>query len=194
MDRQRPRTGECGGAGNGRSARTGSARAGFHLQAALPGYTRRQKPGRSGAPPYPAGPGGGWRQPKPRRRGARYRSRHTASQVEALRLEPRYGRKQELKRELPFMNLVHLLPVGTIDLAVLEDLCAAIPKRLNVNCKISPFTLDPAPTYHPERQQFHSSEILQRMYSLLQPRDWRLLAVTDLHLDISISTSGFREV
>ena len=91
------------------------------------------------------------------------------------------------------MNLVHLLPVGTIDLALLQDLCAAIPRRLNVDCKITSFTLDPAPTYHPERQQFHSSEILQRMYALLQPRDWRLLAVTDLDLYIPILKYVFGE-
>jgi archaemetzincin len=91
------------------------------------------------------------------------------------------------------MNLVHLLPIGTIDLALLQDICAAIPKHLNVDCKIAPFTLDPAPTYHPERQQFHSSELLQRMYALLQPRDWRLLAVTDIDLYIPILKYVFGE-
>ncbi len=91
------------------------------------------------------------------------------------------------------MNLVHLLPVGTIDLAVLQDLCTTIPKHLNVDCKIASLALDPAPTYHPERQQFHSSEILQRMHALLQPCDWRLLAVTDIDLYIPILKYVFGE-
>lgn len=91
------------------------------------------------------------------------------------------------------MNLVHLIPVGTIDLALLQDLCDAIPKHLKVECKIAQFTLDPAPAYHPERQQFHSSEILQHMYALLQPRDWRLLAVADIDLYIPILKYVFGE-
>ena len=91
------------------------------------------------------------------------------------------------------MNLVHLIPVGTIDRALLEELCVAIPTRLNVDCKIAPIALDPVPTYHPERQQFHSSEILQHMYALLQPHDWRLLAVTDIDLYIPILKYVFGE-
>jgi len=91
------------------------------------------------------------------------------------------------------MNLVHLLPVGTIDAALLQDLRAAIPKSLPVRCDILPFDLDPAPSYHPERQQFHSSEILQRMQSLVRPRDWRFLAVADVDLYIPILKYVFGE-
>lgn len=91
------------------------------------------------------------------------------------------------------MNLVHLIPVGTIDLALLQDLCAAIPQCLKVECKIAPFALDPAPAYHPERQQFHSSELLQHMNALLEPRDWRLLAVADVDLYIPILKYVFGE-
>ena len=91
------------------------------------------------------------------------------------------------------MNLVQVIPVGTIDLTLLQDLCAAIPKRLKVECQLTPFALDPAPAYHPERQQFHSSEILQHLYALLQPRDWRLLAVADIDLYIPILKYVFGE-
>jgi archaemetzincin len=91
------------------------------------------------------------------------------------------------------MNLVHLIPVGTIDLALLQDLSVAIPKRLKVDCKIAPLALDPDPMYHPERQQFHSSEILQHLYARLQPQDWRLLAVADVDLYIPILKYVFGE-
>ncbi|HYM76747.1 MAG TPA: archaemetzincin [Candidatus Dormibacteraeota bacterium] len=91
------------------------------------------------------------------------------------------------------MNLVHLLPVGTIDLALLQDLCAAIPRRLPVSCEILPFSLDPTPSYHPERQQFHSSEILQRMQSMVRPKDWRFLAVASVDLYIPILKYVFGE-
>ncbi|HKW76705.1 MAG TPA: archaemetzincin [Terriglobales bacterium] len=91
------------------------------------------------------------------------------------------------------MNLVHLLPVGRIDLALLEALCLGIPRSLQVKCEILPKVLDPAAAYHAERQQFHSSEILQRIQALVRPGDWRLLAVADVDLYIPILKYVFGE-
>jgi len=91
------------------------------------------------------------------------------------------------------MNLVHLLPVGTVDNFLLEHLRAMIPQRLQVACEILPFKLDPNPLYHSERQQFHSSEILQRMQGLVRARDWRFLAVSDVDLYIPILKYVFGE-
>jgi archaemetzincin len=91
------------------------------------------------------------------------------------------------------MNMLHLLPVGKVDVSLLRDLRAAIPQRLNVACEIFPVELDPAPAYHAERQQYHSSEILQRMQALVRPQDWRLLAVADVDLYIPILKYVFGE-
>jgi archaemetzincin len=91
------------------------------------------------------------------------------------------------------MNLVHLLPVGEVDLSLLQDLLAAIPRSLDVACEILPYQLDPTPSYHPERQQYHSSEMLQRMQSLVRPQDWRFLAVADVDLYIPILKYVFGE-
>lgn len=91
------------------------------------------------------------------------------------------------------MNLLHLLPVGTIDSSLLEFLRDEIPRTLQVACDILPFDLDPTPSYHLERQQFHSSEILQRMQSLVRPRDWRFLAIADVDLYIPILKYVFGE-
>jgi archaemetzincin len=91
------------------------------------------------------------------------------------------------------MNVVHLLPVGVIDTYLLEYLRDAIPLKLPMGCDILPFNLDPAPSYHAERQQFHSSEILQRMQSLVRARDWRFLAVSDIDLYIPILKYVFGE-
>jgi len=91
------------------------------------------------------------------------------------------------------MNLVHLLPVGKAAASLLEELRAAIPRRLPVRCEILPLTLEPAPSYHAERQQFHSSEILQRMQGLVRPKDWRLLAVAEVDLYIPILKYVFGE-
>ncbi len=91
------------------------------------------------------------------------------------------------------MNLVHLLPVGKVDVSLLRDLRAKIPRCLHVDCEIFPANLDPAPSYHAERQQYHSSEILQRMQAFVRPRDWRLLAVADVDLYIPILKYVFGE-
>jgi len=91
------------------------------------------------------------------------------------------------------MNLVHLLPVGRVDASLLQDLCAAIPRTLHVACEILPVELDPAPSYHTERQQYHSSELLRRMQPLVRPQAWRMLAVADVDLYIPILKYVFGE-
>ena len=91
------------------------------------------------------------------------------------------------------MNLVGLLPVGRIDVSLLEHLRLAIPRRLAVKCEILPAPFDPTHAYHAERQQYHSSEILQRIHNMVRPGDWRLLAVADVDLYIPILKYVFGE-
>ena len=91
------------------------------------------------------------------------------------------------------MNLVHLIAVGKIERSLLESVCDSLPACLPVGCEILASRLDPAAAYHPERQQFHSSEILQRMYPMLSPRAWRLLAIADVDLYIPILRYVFGE-
>ena len=91
------------------------------------------------------------------------------------------------------MNLVHLLPIGKVDPALLEGLRAAIPQSLNVDCEILPIELDPGPSYHIERQQYHSSEILERMQALVRPGGWRVLGVAEVDFYIPILKYVFGE-
>ena len=91
------------------------------------------------------------------------------------------------------MNTLLLLPVGKIEVSILRDLSVAIPGSLEVACEILPYVLDPTPSYHAERQQYHSSEILQRMQALVGPRDWRFLAIADVDLYIPILKYVFGE-
>jgi archaemetzincin len=53
--------------------------------------------------------------------------------------------------------------------------------------------LDPEFAYHPERQQYHSSEILQAMQIYRGADSWRLLGVTGVDLYIPILTFVFGE-
>jgi archaemetzincin len=91
------------------------------------------------------------------------------------------------------MRLVHLLRIGKTEISTLEFLRQAIPQSLPVDCDILPFDLDPTPTYHAERQQFHSSELLKRVVNLVRPKDWRFLAIADVDLYIPILKYVFGE-
>jgi archaemetzincin len=91
------------------------------------------------------------------------------------------------------MNLVHLLPVGKMEPSLLEDLRRNIPQYFGVACDILPLELDPAPAYHIERQQYHSSELLQRMQALAGAERWRLIGITGVDLYIPILKYVFGE-
>jgi len=96
------------------------------------------------------------------------------------------------------MKLLQLLPIGNLDGKLLRDLQRAIPQSLgipgdDVPCEVLPAVLDPAPAFHAERQQYHSSELLQRMQDYVGPRCWRLLGVTGVDLYIPILTFVFGE-
>lgn len=91
------------------------------------------------------------------------------------------------------MNTLHLLPIGAVGDPLLEHLRIELARSLRVQCQILPHRLDPTPAYHTERQQFHSSELLQRMMRLVGQDDWRYLAVTDVDLYIPILKYVFGE-
>ena len=91
------------------------------------------------------------------------------------------------------MNTLLLLAVGKVNVEILLALRAAIPKVLDIACEILPYVLDPTPSYHPERQQYHSSELLQQMQTVVRPNDWRFLAVADVDLYIPILKYVFGE-
>jgi len=90
------------------------------------------------------------------------------------------------------MNLLQLLPIGNVEHRLLQGLRAAIPRRLQVSCEIFPAVFDPEPVFHAERQQYHSSEILQRM-QVFAGRQWRLLGVASVDLYIPILKYVFGE-
>jgi len=91
------------------------------------------------------------------------------------------------------MKLLQLLPIGKVDDALLRGLQNGIPQFVDVSCEVLPPLLDPAPAFHSERQQHHSSELLQHMQGLVDQRTWRLLGVTSLDLYIPILTFVFGE-
>ncbi len=90
------------------------------------------------------------------------------------------------------MKFVELLPVGKVDTDLLRGLKQSLTSLLGVSCEISSRPLDPEPSFHIERQQYHSSEMLQRMQPLAGQR-WRLLGITAADLYIPILKYVFGE-
>jgi len=91
------------------------------------------------------------------------------------------------------MNRVQLLPVGKVESALLRELCSAIHRTLRTECEILMQELDPAPSYHLERQQYQSSEILQRMQAVPRHAECHLLGITAVDLYIPILKYVFGE-
>ena len=91
------------------------------------------------------------------------------------------------------MKLLQILPIGNVDDGLLKDLRPVIEETFRVPCKVLPVRLDPEFAFHGERQQYHSSEILQRMQSFLSADSWRMVGISAVDLYIPILTFVFGE-
>jgi archaemetzincin len=91
------------------------------------------------------------------------------------------------------MKFLHILPIGNVDDALLKDLRPALEEAFRVPCKVLPVRLDPEFAFHGERQQYHSSEILQRMQNVIAADSWRMLGISSVDLYIPILTFVFGE-
>jgi archaemetzincin len=91
------------------------------------------------------------------------------------------------------MKMLELLPIGTFDERLLLDVAPALADAFRVPCRIAPVRLDPQFAFHPERQQYHSSEILQSLQGRTADGAWRVLGVASVDLYIPILTFVFGE-
>jgi archaemetzincin len=91
------------------------------------------------------------------------------------------------------MKKLQLLPLGNVDARLLEWLRQALFEKFRVPADILAPALDPAFALHAERQQFHSSDILDVMQRYVDKNTWRLLGVTERDLYIPILTFVFGE-
>jgi archaemetzincin len=90
------------------------------------------------------------------------------------------------------MNL-HLLPIGDLNDGLLGELAPALAGIFRVPCVLAHRSLNPDFAYHREREQYHSSEILQAMQAHVSSDCWRVLGVTAVDLYIPILTFVFGE-
>ena len=87
---------------------------------------------------------------------------------------------------------LQILPLGNVDPDLLDWLCYELEKGFRAETEVVP-PMDPAFAYHPERKQYHSTEILQALSKRVTRRTWRLLAVTEVDLYVPILTFDFGE-
>jgi archaemetzincin len=90
------------------------------------------------------------------------------------------------------MNL-QLVAIGEVDRSLMEDLRVSIGRVFRVTCEVLDQGLAVDFARHPERRQYHSSEILAHMQKHVSRHCWRLLGVTGLDLYIPILTFVFGE-
>ena len=91
------------------------------------------------------------------------------------------------------MRRLQLLPIGDLDGRLLMELAPAMANLFQVPTELLSSNLDPEFAYHRERQQFHSSEILQAMQGYVDQDSWRVLGIASVDLYIPILTFVFGE-
>jgi archaemetzincin len=91
------------------------------------------------------------------------------------------------------MKTLDLLPIGNLDERLLKTLAPTLAESFRVSCRILDSPLNPEFAFHPERGQYHSSELLQIMQSYAAEGSWRMLGITAVDLYIPILTFVFGE-
>ena len=91
------------------------------------------------------------------------------------------------------MKRIALLPVGDFDRRLAQRLCAPLAAAFVAECRVLPQALDPQSAFHPEREQYHSTELLAAMHPLLASDGWRLLGLASVDLYIPVLTFVFGE-
>ena len=91
------------------------------------------------------------------------------------------------------MKPIRVVPVGGAEPRLLRAVATALTAELEVPCDIATHRLDPAFAHHPERNQYHSSAIIEHLAARHGTSGELLVGVTDVDLYIPILTFVFGE-
>jgi len=91
------------------------------------------------------------------------------------------------------MKLLQLLPIGAPHEPLMDWLRSELAQAFRLRCEVLKPALRPDFAFHPERAQYHSSEILARMQQYVTAKTWRVLGVTPVDLYVPILTFVFGE-
>ena len=89
------------------------------------------------------------------------------------------------------MKSVLLVALGNVDHALVESSRQAVVRAYRVPCGVAPAGIDPAFAFHPERGQYHSTTIVERLSSL--KAEDTIVGLTEVDLFIPILTYVFGE-
>jgi len=90
------------------------------------------------------------------------------------------------------MKRLRLVQIGDPDVGIVESVVAPLREAFDVPCAVDTVTVDPSVAYHPERDQYHSSELIEMM----EPIDdglAHILGIAPVDLYIPILTYVFGE-
>ncbi len=90
----------------------------------------------------------------------------------------------------PFLGLV---PLGHVDLQILQHLCTAIADFFSLPARLLPAKPLPPQTHHLQRNQYHSTQLLEYLLNEYHDEAFRVLGITALDLYIPIFTFVFGE-
>jgi len=91
------------------------------------------------------------------------------------------------------MRIISLVPVGEVVRGHLETLAEGLTARLGVACSLHGQAVEASSAFNPQRRQYASTEILQRLTPHVSTEIWRVLGVTELDLFIPVLTFVFGE-
>jgi archaemetzincin len=91
------------------------------------------------------------------------------------------------------MLRIQIVPVGRVELELLEFLALALPEHIGRPCVVARKGIVARDAYDPARRQFHSTKLLERLAALPRSPGDRTLGVTEVDLFVPILTFVFGE-
>ena len=89
------------------------------------------------------------------------------------------------------MNSVRIVTLGNVDRTLVESARRAVVRVYRVPCTVASTSIDPAFAFHPERGQYHSTTIIDRLAGLDSKET--VVGLTQVDLFIPILTYVFGE-
>jgi archaemetzincin len=89
------------------------------------------------------------------------------------------------------MKPIRIVAIGPVHRPLLDPVAAALWREFHVPCSIAPIGLDPSGALHPERQQYHSTKLVEDLLAMGRPEG--VLGITAVDLYIPILTFVFGE-
>jgi archaemetzincin len=82
------------------------------------------------------------------------------------------------------MKPVRLVALGEVDRRLLDNVRTAVGREFGVACAVASSPVDPTFAFHPERGQYHSTEIVRRLAALSASETVVGIAAVDLFIPI----------